>query len=29
MLAKILITDPLSDIGINQLREANLEVIDN
>ena len=27
MLAKILITDPLSDIGINQLREANLEVI--
>ena len=27
MLAKILITDPLSDIGINQLREADLEVI--
>tara|TARA_Y100000590_G_C15709021_1_gene1009670 strand:+ start:492 stop:2072 length:1581 start_codon:yes stop_codon:yes gene_type:complete len=27
MLAKILITDPLSETGINQLREANLEVI--
>ncbi len=27
MLAKILITDPLSENGINQLREANIEVI--
>ena len=27
MLAKILITDPLSEEGINQLRESNLEVI--